>query len=202
MKWRLSYLVLILVMLLVGYVADPKIFPGGDKQVQQPTTPRDDILEIDIHKDEPKPVVQTTTEPEPEPEPEPVVVVEDTQEDAEENDPENAEITKLNRVLGEDRGQRPVQEEDVKGIIRPNEWRKPKILERKLANHIRTHLGNPDRERVLAFIRDPKNRLQITQWELLHRANMDALVDLMKDTETADSLAVLLNNLPWISSFV
>ncbi len=195
MKWRLSYVVLILVMLVVGYMVDPMLFPGGEKQVQQ-TKEEDSFFEIDIRKNEPQRVVQNTPEPEPEP------VVEDGQEDEEEKDPESAEITQINRVLGEDRGRRPVHEEDVKGVIRPNEWRKPKALERKLTSRLRSRIGTPNRDRILAFIRDPENRLQIAQWELLHRADLDALSELMKDKETADSLAKLLNNLPWISSFV
>ena len=66
MKWRLSYVVLVLVILMVGYVVDPMLFPGGDKQVvHQPEPSSDNILEIDIHKKEPEPVVQNTTEPEP-----------------------------------------------------------------------------------------------------------------------------------------
>lgn len=199
MKWRLSYVVLILVMLVVGYIVDPIAFPGGDKQTAQQTAqvvPDDDYLEIDIKKDEPEPIAQTTPEPEPEP------VVEDSPETEEEQDPENAEITQIKRVLGEDQGRRPVHEENVKGVIRPNEWHKPKLLERKLASRIRTRIGTPSRERVLAYIREPENRLQITQWELLHRADLDALTELMRDKETCNSLAMLLNNLPWISSFV
>ncbi len=197
MKWRLSYIVLILVMLAVGYIVDPVLFPGGEKQAEQAQSD-DDFVEIEIHKKQPERVVQATPEPEPEPEP----VVDDSPEDAEEQDPENAEITQIKRALGEDRGRRPVQEENVKSVIRPNEWRKPKALERKLASRIRARVGNPNRDRVLAFISKPENRLQIAQWELLHRADLDALSELMKDKETADSLATLLNDLPWISSFV
>ncbi len=199
MKWRLSYIVLILVALAVGYVVDPIMFPGGERIVQQ-TRQKTHTAEIVIHQDTPVPDTQTTTEPEPEPEPEPVI--EDSPEEEEEEDPENAEITKINHPLGEDNGRRPVQEQNVKSVIRPNEWRKPKALERKLTNRIRSRVGNPGREHILAFIREPENRLQIAQWELLHRADLDALTELMKDKGTADSLAELLNNLPWISSFV
>ena len=41
----------------------------------------------------------------------------------------------------------------------------------------------------------------LAQWELLHLSDMDALSKLMKDRETAEDLALLLNDLPWVSSF-
>ncbi len=203
MKWRLSYIVLILVALLVGYLIDPLFFPGGDRVVRQEQPEEERVAEIDIRpkEEEPKPepiVDNTPTEPE---EPEPVI--EDSQEDDEEKDQESADITKMRIAKGEDDGHRPVQEEKIKSPIRDTDWRRPKLLERKLATRIRTGLGGKmDMEHVLAYIRKPENRIMIAQWELLHRADMDALSDLLRDMEVADSLSKLLNDLPWVSSFV
>lgn len=207
MKWKLSYIVIILVGLLVGYVIDPLIFPGGEKVEQPKEKKTERVVEVDIQKKEdevpkepePEPIVDNTNEEPEEPEP----VIEDSPEEEDDEDQESTDITKMRMARGEDTGKRPVQEEKIKSPIKDTEWRKPKVLEMKLAKRIRNGLGSRiDEEHVLAFISKPENRLMIAQWEVLHRADMDALTELLRDKEVANSLAVLLNDLPWVSSFV
>lgn len=186
MIWRLAAIVFILLMMFVGYMVEPHIYPEKVVKLQEVKAPEP------VAEPEPKP------EPEPEPEPEPVV---DSNEEEPEPDPEGTDVTKFADVPVEE-VKTPAKEEQFKSELNFREWLKPNQLQKKLASRILGALKGTSKEEVMACIADPEIRLAITQWELLHRANMDVLTQLMKEEGTAQRLAPLLNDLQWLSSFV
>ncbi len=96
-----------------------------------------------------------------------------------------------------------LNEAEHTGNITAQAWANPKGLETQLSLRIRKELRNKkDVESIKAFIKKPENRLMLAQWELLHRADLKALGTMMKDSAASRDLAPLLNDLPWVSSFV
>lgn len=186
MTWRLAAIVFILLMMFAGYMIEPQIYP--EKVVRQQKVKA------------PEPVAEPEPEPEPEPKPEPEPVVDNNEEEPE-PDPEGTDVTKFADVPVED-VKAPAKEEHFNSKINFREWLKPPQLQKKLASRIQGALDGTSKENVMACIADPEIRLAITQWELLHRANMDVLAQLMKEDDTAQRLSPLLNDLQWLSSFV
>lgn len=123
------------------------------------------------------------------------------EEDVDEDDVTPGSIASYKRK-GEDSGKRPVSEPEFHGNLSASVWKNPKLLEKRLAGRIRSRLRGVDQEKVEALLKDPEMRLMLAQWELLHRADLDALSQLMKDRETCKDLSLLLNDLKWVSSFV
>lgn len=126
--------------------------------------------------------------------------------DSEEEDGDDDDITPRRiasyKRAGEDDGSRPVNEPHFTGKLASSAWKQPKTLERRLSSRIRSRLKGTSQEKVEELLKDPEVRLMLSQWELLHRADLDALAKLMSDRETCDDLSLLLNDLKWVSSFV
>ena len=187
MKSEFAILVAVLGCLGLGFLLEPFMMPEKQKVVQQELPPP------------PEPIEEPIVEPEPVKEPE--IVQEETPEEPEEvDDPETTDVKKM-EIVQEDNVQ-PVEEKEAKKGPSPTEWTHPKQLQKKLASRIRTGLSHVNKDSVLKFIKTPENRLAVTQWELLNRADLDKLEDLMKGKGVADSLVPLLNDLQWVSTFV
>ncbi len=95
-----------------------------------------------------------------------------------------------------------MSEESFTGKLTGANWRQPQTLEKRLAGRIRSRLKGTDPQRVQEFIKQPENRLMLAQWELINRSDVKALGQLMRDADTCKDLSTLLNDLPWVSSFV
>ncbi len=109
----------------------------------------------------------------------------------------------IRTIRSESDGLEPAEEPNFNASIKASQWLKPNILKEKFAGKIRAGIGSGrDREKVMAFIKKPENRLMIAQWELLHRSDLDILAAMMKDAKMRTDLEPLLNNLPWVASFV
>lgn len=210
---KLSHILLIALVLgvVVGYYAEPGVAPilqalvKTEKQTAPTRDEWDDLADQnrpDTSIEEPKPEEPKPEEPKPEPEPTPEDGFVDGEEEGEDDDPEGTTPRKMMRFVGEDDGMSPVSEEKFIGKLTGSNWRQPAMLERRLAGQLRQALKKIDQKGVMEFLKKPENRLMLAQWELLHLADMDALSKLMKDRETAEDLALLLNDLPWVSSFV
>lgn len=208
---KLSHTLLLALVLgvVVGYFAEPSVAPILQALVQKEAKPAptrdewDDLADKNRPSDEPEPEEPKPEEPKPEePKPEEDDAFVDGEEDAEEEDPEGTAPRKMMRYVAEDDGMSPVAEEQFKGKLTGANWRQPAMLERRLASQLRQALKKIDQKGVAEFLKKPENRLMLAQWELLHLSDMDALSKLMKDRETAEDLALLLNDLPWVSSFV
>ncbi len=188
MKDKLIIVGIVLGCVGLGFLLEPFIMPEEQKIVQQETPPPP-----------PEPVEEPVIEPEPVEEPE--IVQEETPEIPPEEDPETTDVKKM-EIVQED-NVKPVSEEEVKKKgPSPTDWKHPKQLQKKLAARVRVSLNHVNKDSVLEFIKNPENRLVITQWELLNRADLDKLEDLMKGKGVVDSLIPLLNNLQWVSTFV
>ena len=191
MKWSKTPIIIILVFLGIGWLLEPVFFPEPQKPVEKPK-----VEPLPPKPKEPEP----TPTPEPdEPEPEPIP---DEPDEPEDTDPDSDDVKPITPVIGEDDGRRPVNEEKFSGSLSVTSWHNPKAVERRLATQIRNKLRTVDRAKVMEFIMAPENRLMIAQWDMLHRCDLDALSKLMSDHKVANSLAPLLNDLPWVSSFV
>lgn len=81
-------------------------------------------------------------------------------------------------------------------------WRYPSILKRRIVSYVRSRLKGTDQQSVEMLLKDPEIRLMIAQWELLSKCDSDKLADLMRNTKVRTMLSPLLNDLPWMSSFV
>lgn len=209
MKLRYILLLALVLGVVVGYYAEPGVAPILQALVKKETKPLpgrdewDDLADQNRPEEEPKPEEPKPEEPKPEePKPEDTDGFVDGVDDAEEDDPDGTTPRKIMRFEGEDDGMKPVQEEDFKGKITGANWRQPSVLERRLAGQLRQALKKLDQDGIKEFLKKPENRLMLAQWELLNLSDMDALSKLMKDRETAEDLALLLNDLPWVSSFV
>lgn len=129
--------------------------------------------------------------------------IEDDDPEGENVQPERiAKYRRKGAGQGEDDGMQPVREPAHQGKISPAVWKQPKILKRRLAGRLRSRLKGVDQASVEKFLEDPEVRLMLAQWELLNRCNLDDLAKLMKDRKACESLAVLLNDLQWITGFV
>ncbi len=207
---KLSHILLLALVLgvVVGYYAEPSVAPILQALVKKEVkkTPSrdewDDLADENRPDTEPEPKQEEPKPEEPKPEePEPDGF-EDGVDEGEDDDPEGTTPRKIMKFEAEDDGMKPVQEEDFKGKITGANWRQPAVLERRLAGQLRQALKKIDQKGVMEFLKKPENRLMLAQWELLNSSDIDAMGQLMKDRETADDLALLLNDLPWISSFV
>lgn len=131
------------------------------------------------------------------------VLPEDTDMEGENTEPERiARYRRRGTGQGEDDGSTAVREPAHQGRLSPAVWRQPKVLKRRLAGRLRNRLRGVDQERVEEFLKDPEVRLMLAQWELLHRSDLDALSNLMKDRNACNALSPLLNDLQWITGFV
>lgn len=209
---KLKHILLIALGLgvVVGYYVEPSVAPilqALTKKDTKPVATRDEWDDLadknrpDTDIEEPKPEEPKPEEPKPE-EPSETDGFVDGEDEGEDDDPEGTTPRKIMRFVAEDDGMAPVSEEQFKGKITGANWRQPAVLERRLAGQLRQALKKLDQKGVTEFLKKPENRLMLAQWELLNLADMDALGKLMKDRETAEDLALLLNDLPWISSFV
>ncbi|MCH5285561.1 MAG: hypothetical protein J1E42_08165 [Akkermansiaceae bacterium] len=206
MKFRFYHLIIILIGFCIGYVISPTLFPYelkkaiADTQVDLPPLPP------------PTPLVQDETPADDTPEPDDTPIadnetpeddIKDSEEEEDETDLEGTDVKRMTRITREDNGRRPVNEEKFTGKLSPTNWRHPKQVQMRLANALRARLGaNPKPEKVMQVISNPENRLMIAQWDMLSRADIDSLTKLMNDRKVSESLAPLLNDLPWVSSFV
>lgn len=203
MKLRYILLICLALGLVGGYLAEPSLSPWLQslcKKEVKPTKP--DIWgdTVDEPEPEPEPVVKPEV-PEPTPQPKPEEPQDDTFVDGEE-EPDEDTPRKILRYEAEDDGRQPVREEKFTGKLNAASWRQPKTLERRLAGQIRQALKKIDQKSVTEMLKDPETRLRLAQWELLNKADLDALSALMKDRETCEDLSPLLNDLPWVSAFV
>ena len=198
MKWSKSHIIIILVFVGIGWLLEPIFFPEPQQPVEkpkvQPLPPKPKEPER-TPEPEPEPVPDEPDEPEPEPIP-------DEPDEPDDTDPDGDDVKPITPVIGEDDGRRPVQEEKFIGKLSTTSWHNPKAVERRLATQIRNKLRSVDQNKVMEFLASPENRLMVSQWDMLHRADLDALSKLMSDHKVANSLAPLLNDLPWVSSFV
>ncbi len=209
---KLSHILLIALVLgvVVGYYAEPGVAPILQALVKKEVKKAPGRDEWDDLADENRPDTDPEPKKEEEPKPEdpktdepaPADGFVDGEEEGEEEDPEGTAPRKIMRFVAEDDGMRPVQEEEFKGKITGANWRQPAVLERRLAGQLRQALKKIDQKGVMEFLKKPENRLMLAQWELLNSSDLDAMGKLMKDRETAEDLALLLNDLPWVSSFV
>ncbi len=208
MKLSRALLLTLIAGAVGGYFAEPYLRPYIFAEKAKP-----DVAKKPEVKDEPKKV-------------EPVVKKDDTdifdvgkvddglasEEDAgnfadsaedmtEEDDSDDATVKKFKNFLGEGGAGQPVQEPFYKAK-EDSAWRNPQALERRLAARMRSRLKGMDADSVTDFLKDPENRLMISQWELLHRSDLKELAALLRDAETCRDLTPLLNDLQWVSAFV
>ncbi len=132
----------------------------------------------------------------------------DSYEDAQDEEPEEEEASddetrprRMTRIANEETS-RPVREENYTGNLPAAAWKYPKALKKRLAGRLRSRFRGTEPEQVKEFLRDPETRLMLAQWELLHRADIDELTKLMRRRGVCESLSPLLNDLPWVASFV
>ncbi len=125
----------------------------------------------------------------------------DSVEEIEEDDSDDATPRRFKSFLGEGRAGQPVQEPFFQSKA-DSAWRNPQALEKRLAARIRSKLRKMDEAGIAAFLKEPENRLLISQWELLHRSDLKELGVLMRDAATCRDLTPLLNDLQWVSAFV
>lgn len=196
MKLRHFLIVLGIVAALVGLFLNPpweKEAPRPQKPEpakKEPgvVPPKKTELDVDAAlepEDKEEPVPETKEEePEPEPEPE-----EDTSDG-------------IARYQKEDDGRRPVNEPDLAGNVSAASWRQPEALQRRLASKIRVQLKDCSQAKVTAVLKDPENRLAITQWEFINRSDPKRLGELMRNSDLRKELTPFLNDLRWLSSFV
>lgn len=122
----------------------------------------------------------------------------DTDTDA---DAEPIDVEKVRKSIKLESASCPALETAYSGKSSTN-WGNPKILKNTLRARIVKSFSQGGVNNVQQFIQAPENRLLLAQWQLLHSADVNALARLMHNKKAADSLSPLLNNLPWISSFV
>lgn len=202
MRLKSSHIVFLIILVVVGYLIEPMVYPNAHRVVHtKPQTP--EVQQpIIVHTPTPKKEEPVVTPQDDEPD-EPEIVFDDGDDEPDETDLDSSDVKKLRRTqLGEDDGRRPVQEEKYIAKSATNAWRNPKALERRLAADLRSHLKSINPDSVLTYIRKPETRLKLAQWDLLRKADMDELAKLMRNKATADDLASLLNDLQWVASFV
>lgn len=198
MKWSWNHLILVLVFFLIGMGLEYVIYPPQPTAAPKKPTEKAEPAKV-VTPDRP---IQPEVDPVPDEPAEPEEPEEPDAADEEgDTNPDTEEIKKFTTFI-EDDGRRPVQEVEFTGKLTGNRWRNPKTLETYLSGRLRTKIHGTDLTKVREFLSSPENRLMLTQWDLLHRADMDALQKLLSDPKVADSLAPLLNDLPWVSSFV
>lgn len=226
MKPRYVYLIILALGLAGGYMAAPGLLPvlekaiHGEKVVAKPDKPKTEPTKKETpvadNKDkesgdfdwsgEPDDGMDRLADAE-----DPDAFKDGEEEDITEDDDLEGEnvtpekIAKYRRKgagQGEDDGLRPVREPAHKSNFSPAVWKQPKVLKRRLAGRLRTRLKGVDQDSIEKYLQDPEVRLMLAQWELLNRCDLDALSALMKDRETCESLAPLLNDLQWIADFV
>ncbi len=95
-----------------------------------------------------------------------------------------------------------VAEEAYVGDTSAGLWANPKTLKRRLGSRIRARLKGTSPEEIATFLKVPEHRLMLAQWQLLHNADEKKFSDVMKDRKLKDLVAPLLNDLPWVTSFV
>lgn len=115
---------------------------------------------------------------------------------------EMVDVKKVRLSLKEDEGDGPVQEPPHIGKRTALQWTNPKLVKRQLAMNIRANLSKVGINNIIEFLKDKEVRLMLAQWQLLHSSDIDVLANLMRDKKVSESLAPLLNDLPWVSSFV
>lgn len=200
MKFSFSHVIIFIIIATIGYLIEPMFYPG-ERKVQPTVAKTEDKLPPDITPTEPEkkeePVVINDDTPQ-----EPEEVFDDGTVEDDETDTESTVIKKMNRIVGENDGRTPVQEEKFIGKTKWTEWRQPKSLERRLASQLRRKLKGTSQAAVMEYIKDPETRLMLSQWNLLHRSNLDELSKVLKSKEACESLTPLLNDLQWVSSFV
>lgn len=164
---------------------------GGAYYLYQMMTPPPAPVEAPA-KPKPKPKKEVKVDdwkPEEEPEPEPKNDTEPIIEPEEEPEEEEEE---------------PIPEEEI--VIQKSssgqEWKQPRTLKQRLSGAIRSRLKRVDDQHLDAFLSNPENCLMVAQWELLERADLDALAQTMREPNACKTLAALLNNSSWCSSFV
>ena len=203
MKFSFSHLIIFVIIATIGYFVEPMFYPSERKEtpvVTRDETPKPEIVPgTQTGKEEPVAVVDTDNQKEPE---EPEEEFDDGEVEADETDTDSAVVKKMKRIVGEDDGRTPVQEEKFIGKTKSTEWRQPKALERRLAAQLRRRLKGTSQAAVMEYIKDPETRLMLAQWDLLHKSNLDELSKLLKSKDACDSLTPLLNDLQWVSSFV
>ena len=212
MKFRFSHIVIILIGFVAGYLLSPTFFPveevkiaHEEEQPVEPPTPDKTEPDKPVVDDTPKVVQDDTPKEDDTPiadEGEDDVDFNDSEDEADEDDLDTTNIRKMRRIAVEGEDRRPVKEEKFSGKISDNNWRHPKSLYRQLAMKIRRAVYGLKPEQAIQAIQKPETRLILAQWELLNRADLDALTKLMSDRKAAASLTPLLNDLPWVSSFV
>lgn len=206
MKFRLYHFIIILIGLVVGYIVDPTFFPIEEKVVvdDKPEKP------IEQPQDEPEEPTETPdetpdiakTDDETIPDEPPIEDFEDGADEDDETDLDGTNVKKMNRLGIEDNGRRPIREEKITSKLTAFDWHNPKRLRNKLAYALRSKLNKITPENIQAVLADPEYRLMIAQWDLINRSNLDELTKLLRDRKVSESLAPLLNDLPWVSSFV
>lgn len=213
MKFRFSHIIVILIGFVLGYLISPKIFPVEEKQIVETEIvpsdePKEDDTPVPDQKTDDTPVVQDDTPKVPEPDDTPIVTDEedvdftDSEDDEDDEDLDTTNIKKMRRIAIEDDGRAPVKEEKFTGKFSDNDWRHPKSLQKRLAMKIRRAIYGLKPEQAVEALKKPETRLMLAQWELLYRSDLNALTKLMSDRKVAASLSPLLNDLPWVSSFV
>ena len=215
MKFRFYHITVILIGFGLGFLVEESIFPVEKKPVATETAKPDETpVADDVAPDTPPTtpddtVVVVDDTPLPDEDDTPVVVDDvddvdftDSEDDEDEDDQEGTTVRHLRKVAYESDGRVPVREEKFIGKLSQHDWRQPKNLHKRLAAKIRRAIYGVKPEQAIEAIKKPETRLMLAQWELLNRADMAELSKLMKDRKAAESLAPLLNDLQWVSSFV
>lgn len=210
MRWVVRYgrfmvflyaCVIMAVGVIIGYFVEPIIFAPSAPAVskpkkEEPAKPAEDTEPEEPQ--EPEPPADDTPEPD---EPEVEDDEDDTPEPEEPEDDETIDVDKARRLLEEDAGQGPAQEQKFTGTtISRHAWHDPRKVKVTLEAKLRHKLGLAGRNNIPKFLEDPETRLMLAQYEVLRLADMDALCELFRDRQVAESLEPLLNDLRWMTA--